>query len=534
MGNVGGLVVWAAVLAGIVVRVALWWQDRAFWRDELALVQSLDAYPLRKLLGGPLADTQSAPPGWLLLERLVSLGLGTGERAYRLIPLLLGCGTLVLVALLARRFVRHTWTAAIPVLALATLPQLVFYSAQAKQYTTDTFLVTAMLLVAVGLIRGGPSRRLEIGWYALLAVGPWLSHGFMLAAPLVALWVGIFQWWRGVRSFLGVLVRLAGPGLSLLLAALWARHLTSLSPAFESYWAPFMRTGDSGFLSWNHFVWEDFAIRELGFARSGALALLALPVLGVVVAFARRWSRSTAVLLVLPLVAAYLFAFAGMYPFGRRLVLFCVPGLLVALAVLVDAVIGVVSRARGRWVGQAAGLVGVVGLGLCAWTTPARLDLNLRYQYGADDYRIALQFVESRWKQGDVLVMGNGDRVAFRVYGVRLGLPEERAYRVRPVPEGTRRVGCPLPAEITSAGRIWLVTGDAVPIFPDERSRHSAISPFLDRYRRVYFADKGHVSIQVLLPGPADGVAPPPAGCLSFAPVGPAGAPGLAPALPVE
>lgn len=526
--------VWAAVLAGIVVRVGLWWQDRAFWRDELALVQSLDAYPLHKLLGGPLADTQSAPPGWLALERLVSVALGTGERAYRLIPLLLGCGTLVLVALLARRFVRRTWTAAIPVLALATLPQLVFYSAQVKQYTTDTFLVTALLLLAVGMIRGEPSRRLEISWYALIAVGPWLSHGFMLAAPLVALWVGIAQWRYGVRSLFGVLVRLAGPGLSLLLAALWARHLTSLSPAFESYWAPFMHTGGSGFLRWNHFVLEDFAIRELGFAPSWALALLALPVLGMVAALARRWSRSTAALLVLPLLAAYLFAFAGMYPFGRRLVLFCVPGLVVLLAILVDAVIGVIRRARGPWTGQAAGLAGVVGLGLCAWTTPASLDHNLRYQYGVDDYRIALQLVESLWKQGDILVMGNGDRVAFRVYGVRLRLPEERAYRAMPVLDGTRRVGCPLPTEITSAARIWLVTGDVVPLYPGERSRHAVITPFLDRYRRVYFADKGHVSIQVLLPGPARGVVPPPAGCLSFAPVGPAGAPGRAPALPVD
>ncbi|WP_179789650.1 glycosyltransferase family 39 protein [Actinopolymorpha rutila] len=546
IGPVGAqeLVVWAAVLAGIVARVDLWWQGRAFWRDELALVQSLDTYPLGKLLG-PLSDTQSAPPAWLLLERLVTTALGTGERAYRLIPLLAGCATLVLVALLARRFVRHTWTAAIPVLALATLPQLVFYSAQAKQYTTDMLLVTGMLLLAVGMLRpgvepsgqpsGGPSRRREIAWYALIAVGPWFSHGFMLAAPLVAAWVGFVQWRRGVRSLAGLAVRLAAPGVSLLLAALWARHLTSLAPDFAAYWLPFMRAGDRGrFLHWNRFLWEDFGIRELGFDRPWALVLFVVPVLGLAAACARRWSRSTAPPLALPLFAAYAFALVSMYPFGRRLVLFCVPGVLVLAGVAVDALVDGVRRLVPSWTAQVVGLAGVVALGLVAWTTPTSLDQNLRYQYGVDDYRVALQFVKSRWKPGDVLVTGNGDRVAFRVYGRRLGLPADRAYRAMRSRDETRRIGCPLPSEITSAGRVWLLTGDRVSIYPEDRSRYTVIAPFLDRYRRVYFADKGHVTIQVLMPGRAATVDPPQTRCLEFAPVGPPGTPARPPALPVD
>ncbi|SDS34716.1 glycosyltransferase family 39 protein [Actinopolymorpha singaporensis] len=552
VGLVEELVVWAAVLAGIVARVDLWWQGRAFWRDELALVQSLDTYPPAKLLG-PLSDTQSAPPGWLLLERLVTTVFGTGERAYRLIPLLAGCATLVLVALLARRFVRRTWTAAIPVLALATLPQLVFYSAQAKQYTTDMLLVTGMLLLAVGLLRpqsepsgersgepsgdpsGEPARWRELGWYALIAVGPWFSHGFMLAAPLAAAWVGFVQWRRGVRSIMGLLVRLAAPGVSLLLAALWARHLTSLAPDFASYWMPFMRAGDRGrFLHWNRFLWEDFGIRELGFDRPWALVLLGVPAVGLVAACVRRWSRSTAPLLVLPLFTAYAFALVSMYPFGRRLVLFCVPGALVLAGVAVDAFVGGVRRLAPSWTAQVVGLAGVAALGLVAWTTPASLDQNLRYQYGVDDYRVALQFVKSRWKPGDVLVTGNGDRVAFRVYGRRLGLPADRAYRGMRSHDETKRVGCPLPKEITSAERVWLVTGDRVSIYPGDRSRYTVIVPFLDRYRRVYFADRGHVTIQVLLPGPAGSAEPPKGRCLEFAPVGPPGTPARPPALPID
>ncbi|MET9023821.1 glycosyltransferase family 39 protein [Actinopolymorpha sp. NPDC004070] len=544
VGLVEELVVWAAALVGIVIRVGLWWQGRAFWRDELALVQSLDTYPLAKLLG-PLSDTQSAPQGWLLLERLVTTAFGTGERAYRVVPLLAGCATLVLVALLARKFVRRTWTAAIPVLALATLPQLVFYSAQAKQYTTDMLLVTALLLLAVGMLRptrgpdgepdGGPSRRRELAWYVLIAVGPWFSNGLTLAAPLIAVWVGFVQWRRGERSLAGLVARLAVPGVSVLLAALWARHLTSLAPDFELYWMPFMRTGDGGrFWHWTRFVWEDFGIRELGFDRPWALVLFVVPAVGLVVACLRRWSRSAAPLLLVPLVVAYGFALVGMYPFGRRLVLFCVPGVLVLVSVAADGLVSLVRRVAPSWTAQVAGLAGVLALGSVAWTTPVSLDQALRYQYGVDDYRVALQFVKSRWKPGDVLVVGNGDRVAFRVYGRRLGLPADRAYRALRVHDETRRIGCPLPRALTSADRIWLLTGDRVSIYEEERSRYTVIAPFLDRYRRVYFADKGHVTIQVLLPGAAATVDPPRARCLGFAPVGPAGTPARPPALPVE
>ncbi|MGW5365670.1 glycosyltransferase family 39 protein [Actinopolymorpha pittospori] len=553
------------VTVGIALRVGLWWQGRAFWRDELALVQSLDAFSPSQLVG-PLADAQSAPPLWLLLVRAVTAVAGDGERAYRLVALGCGCATLILLALLAARLVRRRWAAVVPVILLATISQLVFYTAQTKQYTADTLLVTWLLLLATYLLpprRSDPPGRTgdtrdsgdtgdsgqddarsqaarwlgvtppEVAWYASLLVLPWFSHGFMLCAPFVAGWVSLLQLRRRDRGMLQLAGWLAVPALSVLAAALYSRHLTSQVSDFATYWAAFFGPVGAGvgrWVDWHGYVFGDLALRELGFRTVWGLLLL---VAGFVVAWRRR--PAVAVLLVLPLVAAYVVGVLGIYPFGRRLVLFCVPGLLVYLGVLVDGAAGWVGRfVAARWpagwpvrqaaVAPAVGIAAALAVLAICWTPPGRLSNDLRYLYGVDDYRAPLEFVADRWKAGDVLVVGNGDRTAVRVYGPRLGLPPEQTLRAFPTTDETPRARCALPEKIRTARRVWLVTGDVVPVYEGPPSRYAVVAPMLPTHRIVWQRVQGLVTIQVLLPGSAGGARP--ARCLDYAPVGPAGAPG--------
>lgn len=528
-------VIGLALAFGIGIRVRLWWTDRPFWRDEAALVQSLDAYGPGELLG-PLADAQSAPPGWLLAERAVIAIVGDGERAYRLLPLLLGCATLVLLALLAARLVTRRWTVVVPLLLAATLSELVFYTTQAKQYTADTFCVTLGLLLAVQLLTDeSENRRRELWWYVLLGVAPWFSHGFMLAAPLLAGWVAVVQLRRRRRGIAELAVRLAVPAVSVLLAALWARHLTSQVSDFVDYWAGFFAPtgeGASGWASWNAWVWRELAVRELGFRYWWVAALC---VAGLGIAVWRCRTRAAALLLVLPVVAAYVAALAGVYPFGRRLILFCVPGLLALLAVLVDAAADAgVRLPRPRLASTVAGLLAGALVFAAAWTTPARLGHDLRYLYGVDDYRWAFEFMASKWDSEDILVVGNGDRAAARVYAPRYHIPTDRIVRAMPVVDTTKRVGCALPRELTDADQVWLMTGDNVEVYKGVTSRYAVAAPLVDRYRIAWYDDRGLVTLQSALPESDPSKLPPPpaARCLDYAPLGKAGAPKYPPALP--
>ncbi len=549
--------------AGCAVRVGLWWQDRAFWRDELALVQSLDAYSPVQLLG-PLSDAQSAPPLWLLLVRAVSLVAGDGERAYRLVAVSCGCATLVVMALLARRLVRHTWAAVVPLVLVMTISELVYYTAQTKQYATDTLLVTWLVLLGVRLLQRersatGADRRTDLAWYGSLVLLPWFSHGAMIAAPFLAGWVALVQLRRGSRTVGRLAAGLALPALSVLAAAAHARQLTSRVSDFAAYWAPFLGPHGKGFAAWwdwHGFVLREFALRELGLPYLWGSVLVAAGLVIVV-----RRSPATGILLVLPLVAAYSVGVLGIYPFGRRLVLFCVPSLLVGAGVLVDAAARWTpkwtpkwtprwtqrwaARRRRAWPDRAdagspggrerAAAVGVLASVLVlvgCWTGPSRFANDLTYLYGVDDYRQALAFVARKWQDGDRLVVGNGDRAAVRVYAPRLHLPEGELYRAMPRQETVRRTRCPLPSALSSARRVWLVTGDVVPMYADATSRYAVAAPMLSRFHSVWHHDKGLVTVQAVMPGSTPNA--PASRCLDYAPVGRAGAPQVPPGLPAS
>nr|WP_239553761.1 glycosyltransferase family 39 protein [Tenggerimyces flavus] len=522
--RVGTIALILATSAGIAVRVALWWQNRSFWRDELALVQSLDDYSARRLLG-PLSDAQAAPPGWLLAIRAATKVFGDSERAYRMLPLLAGCLTLVLLALLAVRLTRSHWAATVPVVMFATVSELVFYSAQTKPYTTDTLLVTALLLVAVVHIQTGKAEtgkrhtgKGDLVWYACLAVFPWFSHGAMLSIPLLACWVAVVHWRRRQRSLAQLSVRLAFPAASVLAAALWSRHLTNQVPDFATYWDRFL--GPETPSDWWH--WTTFAFQHLAHHELGARlwwAGLALAVAGAVAAFQR--SKATAPLLVLPTITAYVAGLLGVYPFGHRLISFCVPGLVICVGVLVDETAARVGR--NAFARAAAGVLTAALILTTVWTTPTRLHHDLTYLYGGDDYRSALTFVASKWNDSDLLLVGNGDRAAVRVYGPRLGLPAHRTWRAIPTTDKTPRHNCPLPTTIAHAPKIWLITGDVVTIYTGTTSRTALAAPLLQQFHVAYAHDKGRVTVQTLIPGAAPKSWE--TRCLTYKPVGPPGTP---------
>lgn len=539
------------VVAGIAVRVGFWWQGRSFWRDELALVQSLDAYSTIQLLG-PLSDAQSAPPMWLWAERAVTTVLGDGERAYRLLPMLAGCLALVLLARLALRLIRRRPLAVVPVAIAATIPEVVFYGAQTKQYTTDVALVCLLLLASLRLLSTPePRRRPLLAWYALLVVAPWFSHGFMLCAPLIAAWVSLVLVRRGTLSLPRAALGLVVPAASVGAAGLLARHLTSQVSSFTSYWADYLgpKTLDpQRWLDWHQFVVSDLLVRELGGQVWWLAGLLAVAGIAVSV----RRARAIAVLIALPLATAYLASVVGVYPFGRRLAMYCLPSLLLWFGLAADGAAGAAgllatrsrrwlvdrfasappARSAARFGRITGGLVVVVLLAVAAWCPPPRLVSELRYQYGVDDYRTAFAHIGRHLRAGDVIITGNGDRAAARVYAPRFDIPTESVLRAFPVSDTDRRSDCPLPRRVAEADRVWLVNDDQVPVYAGVSSRYALVAPLTGEFRQIYQHVRGMVTVQLLLRGTdAD---PQATRCLQYAPLGPAGSAKYPDALPAS
>jgi len=171
------------LLAGAVLRLLQYLSNRSLWLDEAALARNILDRSAWRLVSTPLDYVQTAPPGFLLAEKLVTTLAGGSEYALRFIPLVLGLISLPLFLAVARRLLPPPATL-VALAMFAFSGRLIYYASEVKQYGPD--VTVALLLVWLVLIarERGFSPRLTAGLALAGAVAPWLSQPalFVLAA----------------------------------------------------------------------------------------------------------------------------------------------------------------------------------------------------------------------------------------------------------------------------------------------------------------------------------------------------------------
>ena len=153
-------------------------------------------------LGGSLWLGQAAPFGWLVMERVAVLTLGTGEIAVRLLPLLFGIATLAAALWIGRRWLGPVG-ATVLMLLCAVSQCLSHYRFEVKHYTADAFFALLLPALVIWTIEADApaerSRRTVIWWLAA-AVGLWLANGALLVTPACALFLLASRWRRDGRG----------------------------------------------------------------------------------------------------------------------------------------------------------------------------------------------------------------------------------------------------------------------------------------------------------------------------------------------
>jgi predicted membrane-bound mannosyltransferase len=136
------------VLAGALLRLFQFLSGRSLWLDEIMLSRNVLDRGWTELLGTPLDFHQVAPAGFLLLQKLAVTLLGDGELALRTVPLLASFASLFLFWRVARRFLAG-WPLLGALGLFAFSAALLWYSSEAKQYSTDVAATLAVLLLAL-------------------------------------------------------------------------------------------------------------------------------------------------------------------------------------------------------------------------------------------------------------------------------------------------------------------------------------------------------------------------------------------------
>lgn len=476
----------AAVLAGVVLRVARWSDGKALNSDELWVALSLQRRSFLDL-HGPLDYDQLAPLGWLWLERAV-LAVSRSDTALRLPALLAGCAVVAVTAVLAHRLLPGPLAVAAVVLA-AGAPVLIYQSSQLKQYSFEALACGWLVLAGLRILDAADRRRPVWVFWTSGAVAVWFATTalFVVASVggLLALFALLDRRWGSLRRHIVAALPAVLSTLAVYLTApppaAWLYRWWSV--AYPGSLAPRpigVRTG----LAWSAQLFLGFADSALGIAsREAGILVLLLIAFGAVSLIARL--PRPGMLVVAPLAAGYLLALLRLYPMATRVALWLVPIALLLLGAGADGCVRVcrqllrrlpdgrfAATARTALPGAAAVLAVLVVLPYLG-RAPGNTNAD-RYATAVQ----ALRHLAANRKPGDLVLSHHGNSTSALVlwYGPGVGLRPDGEFAT------STDVNCQPDADLTGASRVWLLR---VPWLHPARARQEPERAAGERYGRL-------------------------------------------------
>ena len=398
------------IVAGVAIRLWQYLGNPALWLDEMAVANNLLSRSVVGLLSAPLADSQVAPPGFLVLSRAAVVAFGSSEFAFRLPSLLCSLLTLPVFVHLARRVVEPT-AALVAVALLSLSAAIALYAAEAKQYAGDVLMTVLLSDLALGWLER-PTRKRLLWLIVAGAVLVWFSQPavIVLAGAGAALLLGSpMDRRRGLAPLLLVW------GVMAALSVAYAR--AQMGPGLAAYMSWFWRDGfmPSPIRSTADVVWPLRALRDvfdLLLEYPFPSVYLAFVLVGIVSLLRRR--GTPALVLLLPVAVTILAAIAHVFPLRIRVVLFLVPLLLLLVG---EGAWRLGSVLRPRILAAVPSVAAVLGPVVALAQNPPVWRL--------DDPRAVLSQLARERRPGDAVYVFYPSWQALRFYGPRHCIPLE-------------------------------------------------------------------------------------------------------------
>src|SRR5262245_4530186 len=331
----------------IAIDAYQWLGMQPLWLDEEMIGLNFRDRSFAQL-AGLLWLEQSAPYGWLVLQRALLLTLGDGELVLRFVPLLFGAATVLAALWVARR-----WMGVAGMFGLVLLcwisPWLAHYRFEVKHYSADTFfalLLPALVVWAIEAETTQTRARRAVIWWAVAAAAQWLANGAMLVTPGCAVVLVIAIWrrdgWRasGIAASAGVIWLVAFAGH-------YAVSLRYTGHLREYWWNRFPPTS-SGIATTVRWLGGQFiTLAENPGGTPLWLSLWSLAACG----FAFGRSRLLGIVFATVPASAFLYAMVGLVPLYERFTMWIVPALYIGVMLLADRVVELarIAWTRAQW-----------------------------------------------------------------------------------------------------------------------------------------------------------------------------------------
>jgi len=380
----------AAIGFGLVCRVSQYAANTSIWHDEAFVALNVLQKSVAGLLG-PLEWSEAAPPGFLVVEKIVTAWLGHSEYAFRLIPLLAGLAGIICFAGFARRVSGGGVAMGWAVLLMAGSEKLIVQANEVKHFTLDVLWAILLGWLAIRTARLRHPGAALLMWGALGAAGLWFSFAsvFVFAGTSLALAPLALRGWDQRQRLAYLVANIAACGSFLLLLGPIRAQRTGVMltfwadsfPATQSLPALLYWLGRSHLGLFNY-LWQPLGAPLLGLALLGGLRLW------------RTGRRVELCCLWLPVVAALAASFLSRWPFGgSQHMVFAAPAAILLEAEGIEAIRG---RLAGwpRWAG-----VGCLLLLLLPGLANAAYRIGFPRQ--RHEVRPVIEFVQRHRKPGD-------------------------------------------------------------------------------------------------------------------------------------
>ena len=405
------------VFLGIFFRVLQYAANRSLWFDESLLALNISN---RSLIGltQPLDYNQGAPIGFLIIEKVIIQLIGNKDYILRLFPLIAGVTGVILMWKVANNYVGSFGT--LIVLGLfAVSGQLIYFSSELKQYSSDVMISLMFLWIAYYCLETSTKSRMYFVLLGALGMlGIWISHPslFIMLGISLCFMIDILisRDWKKFIWFIPIMVLWA---ISLSIDYIISLRFLSSNMILENYWQNyFMPMPPWVDINWFSTAWKGLLEDPVGLSQVaiGTLVLL----VGIISAFIKRWQL--ALVLIVPFPVLLIVSGLKKYPFGGRLLLFIIPIVFILIAEGIERIRSILQKIH-PWIGFCA----TAALVILFMFQPTLNSLrNLQQPYLREHIKPILSYLSQHRQDTDFIYVYYGAEPALDYYASQYGFPE--------------------------------------------------------------------------------------------------------------
>ncbi|MDZ7739709.1 MAG: glycosyltransferase family 39 protein [Bacteroidales bacterium] len=403
-------IVFILMAYGIGVRIMNYISNRALWLDESMLSLNIVNRSYAELLE-PLDYRQVAPIGFLMVEKFFTELIGPNEYALRLFPLMAGIASVILFYLVVREYSGKA-VAILGLILFIFSHWLIYYSVEVKQYHLDVLIFLLSIKFIYKSLENDLSLKKFILFGILGALMIWFSN--ITVIVLFSIGLGLLPRilrLKTLRYYLGIFLMIF---FWLTSFACYYYFFIGKHPSAESQVSSFIyldylpdTSSFQTMITWIKDKFHNIFVFFLGH-RSFKLGII-LSIIGLVLIIIKREYKL--IIFIVPLMVHLVLSLLHIYPFSARFTLYIAPAVFIFISYGIYHIFG---SFRYKTILIIPVMVFIVFQHASHSHKPIKVQ----------EIREPMQYINSHYKNGDIIYVHGGSIYAFKFYKASFILPD--------------------------------------------------------------------------------------------------------------